>query len=261
MNDPDTENFRSSYASTYDALYKEKDYEAECDFLEALFRRYSGKDIKRLLDMGCGTGGHAIPLARRGYKVSGIDRSAEMVAIAEEKAASQGLSDRIRFETGNIRSADLKNTFDAAICMFAVIGYQTSNDDLFATLQTVRSHLKPKGLFICDFWYGPAVLKQRPAERIKFFHQEEDRILRIASPEIDTQKNLATISYHLLRLRGIQLIEETQELHQMRYLFQPEMEFFFTQSKMELIHFCPFMDVGGEVNEDTWNVTAVARVV
>ena len=48
--------------------------------------------------------------------------------------------------------------------MFAVIGYQTSNDELFAALQTVRRHLKPKGLFICDFWYGPAVLKQRPTK-------------------------------------------------------------------------------------------------
>ena len=99
----DTKNFRSTYASTYDVLYKEKNYEAECDFLEELFRRYSGKDIKRLLDMGCGTGGHAIPLARRGYKVSGIDRSPEMVAIAKQKAGAQGLSDRIRFETGNIQ--------------------------------------------------------------------------------------------------------------------------------------------------------------
>ena len=64
-----------------------------------------------------------------------------------------------------------------------------------------------------------------------------------------------------MRLRGVQLVEETQELHQMRYLFQPEMEFFLSQSKMKLIHFCPFMDVDGEVNEDTWNVTAVAQAV
>ncbi len=254
-------NFRTTYASTYDLLYKEKNYEAECDFLEELFRRYNGKDIKHLLDMGCGTGGHAIPLARRGYKVSGIDHSPEMVAIAKQKAEAQGLSDHIRFETGNIRNAELKNIFDAVICMFAVIGYQTSNDDLFATLQTVRNHLKPKGLFICDFWYGPAVLKQRPSERIKFLHEEEDRIIRIASPEIDTQKNLATISYHLLRLRGVQLVEETQELHQMRYLFQPEIEFFLSQSRMKLVHICPFMQLNDAVSEDTWNVTAVAQAV
>lgn len=211
--------------------------------------------------MGCGTGGHAIPLARRGYKVHGIDRSSEMTAIAKEKALAQGLSDRTRFETSDIQDVNLKNKFDAVICMFAVIGYQISNDELFAALQNVRKHLKPKGLFICDFWYGPAVLKQRPCEKIKILHEEEDRILRIARPEIDTQKNVVAVSYHLLRLRGIQLIEESQELHQMRYLFRPEMEFFLFQSGMKLLCFCPFLKPNEPVGEDTWNVTAVAQSV
>jgi SAM-dependent methyltransferase len=242
-------------------LYKEKDYEAECDFLEDIFRRHNKHKIKHILDLGCGTGGHAIPLARRGYKVHGIDRSPEMTVIAKEKAGAQGLSDRIRFETGNIRDINLKNKFDAVICMFAVIGYQISNDELFAALQTVRKHLKPKGLFICDFWYGPAVLKERPTERIKILHEEEDRILRIARPEIDIEKNIVSVSYHLLRLKGVQLVEETQELHQMRYLFQPEMEFFLAQAGMKLLDFCPFMRPRETVSEDTWNVTAIAQAI
>jgi SAM-dependent methyltransferase len=184
-----------------------------------------------------------------------------MTVIAKEKAESQGLSDLVRFETGNIQDINLKNKFDAVICMFAVIGYQISNDDLFAALQTVRNHLKPKGLFICDFWYGPSVLKQRPVERIKILHEEENRILRIARPEIDIQKNIVSVSYHLLRLKGLQLVEETQELHQMRYLFQPEMEFFLLQSGMKLLDFCPFMRSDEAVSEDTWNVTAVAQAI
>jgi len=182
-----------------------------------------------------------------------------MVAIAKAKTEAEGLSDHMWFETGNIQNVNLKDTFDAVICMFAVIGYQTSNEDLFSTLQTVRTHLKPKGLFICDFWYGPAVLKQRPTERIKSLHEEEDRILRIARPEIDTQKNIVSVSYHLLRLRGMQLVEETQELHQMRYLFKPEMEFFLSKSGMKLLHFCPFMKSDEIINDETWNVTAIVQ--
>jgi len=242
-------------------LYKEKNYEAECDFLEELFRSHNKHNIKHILDMGCGTGGHAIPLALRGYKVHGIDRSTEMVAIAKEKAEAQGLSDQTWFETGDIQSVNLKKNFHAVICMFAVIGYQISNDELFAALQTVRKHLKPKGLFICDFWYGPAVLKHRPVERIKFLHEEEDRILRIARPEIDMQKNVVAVSYHLLRLRGIQLMEETQEVHQMRYLFQPEVEYYLASSGMKLLHFCPFMKPDEAVSEDTWNVAAIAQAI
>jgi SAM-dependent methyltransferase len=254
-----TMNFCSTYASTYDALYKEKNYEAECDFLEEIFHHYSRQPIKRVLDLGCGTGSHALPLVQRGFTVHGVDRSAEMISIAKQKSQSQGLNDHIQLETADIRNVTLHTTFDAVICMFAVLGYQISNDDLFAALQTARRHLKPKGLFICDFWYGPAVLGQRPAERIKTIHEGEDRIIRIARPEIDIQKNVVTISYHLLRLRGVQLIEETQEVHQMRYLFQPEIEFMMKQAGLDLLHFCPFMKPEETANEETWNVTAIAQ--
>jgi SAM-dependent methyltransferase len=242
-------------------LYKEKDYEAECDFLEELFRRYHGRGIKNILDLGCGTGGHALPLARRGYKVHGIDLSVTMTAIAKDKANVQGLSERIWFETGNIQNVNLGKKFDAVICMFAVIGYQISNEELFAVLQNVRKHLKPKGLFICDFWYGPAVLKERPTERIKILNEKEDRIMRIARPEIDTQKNVVVVSYHLLRLRGIKLLEETRESHEMRYLFKPEIDFMLSQAGMQLVHFCPFGSPEQEAGEETWNVAAIAQAV
>jgi SAM-dependent methyltransferase len=184
-----------------------------------------------------------------------------MISIAKQKLQSQGLTNHGQFETADIRDVNLHMTFDAVICMFAVLGYQISNDDLFATLQNVRKHMKPKGLFICDFWYGPAVLNERPVERIKTIKEGEDRLIRIARPEIDTQKNVVTISYQLLRLRGLQLVEETQELHQMRYLFQPEIEFFLARSNMKLLHFCPFMQLEKVADEKTWNVAAVAQAI
>jgi hypothetical protein len=145
--------------------------------------------------------------------------------------------------------------------MFAVLGYQTSNEGLFATLVNARRHLAKGGLFVCDFWYGPAVLRDRPAERIKSISGEEDRIIRIARPELDAQQNVVTVSYHLLRLRGVQLVEETQELHQMRYLFQPEIEFFLSQAEMKLLQICPFMRPDEALGEETWNVAAVAKAL
>jgi SAM-dependent methyltransferase len=184
-----------------------------------------------------------------------------MVDIAKDKAEEQDLSDFVMFEIGNIQDMNFKKKFDAVICMFAVIGYQISNDTLFSTLQTVHRHLRPKGLFICDFWYGPAVLKQRPVERVKLLSKEENRILRIARPEIDTQENVVTVSYHLLRLRDMQLVEETQEVHQMRYLFKPEMEFMLSQAGLRLVHFCPFERPDEKAGEETWNVAAVAQAV
>jgi predicted TPR repeat methyltransferase len=53
------------YAKYYDLLYQEKNYEEECDFIEQVFRGFSKLKVKSILELGCGTGGHAIPLARR----------------------------------------------------------------------------------------------------------------------------------------------------------------------------------------------------
>ena len=80
--------FGCGYADQYDLLYSDKDYEAECDLLEEVFRRYGTGPVQTILDLGCGTGSHALLLARRGYQVTGVDRSQEMLAQARQKAAS-----------------------------------------------------------------------------------------------------------------------------------------------------------------------------
>jgi SAM-dependent methyltransferase len=261
LNFKNTSNLFDRYAGVYDALYREKDYEGECDFLEEIFRRYSAGDLKHLLDMGCGSGGHAIPLARRGYQVFGIDRSPQMIAIARRKGQTPELSERLRFEVADAQNAELGETFDAVICMFAVLSYQTSNENLLATLRTVRKHLKPEGLFICDFWYGPAVLYQRPTERAKIINDGQDRIIRLVRPTIDTQTNTVTVLYYLFRLRNNQLIEEAEETHVMRFLFQPEIEFFMAHAGLRLVHFCPFLEFDRCASEATWNVTAIAQII
>ena len=249
------------YANVYDSLYSNKDYESECDFLENIFRQFGQENVSNILDLGCGTGGHAIPLAQRGYKVLGIDRSARMLDIARQKVEDVQLSEKIQFEAANIQHLKLKKTFDIVICMFAVLSYQISNTELFSTIKAVRRHLKPDGLFICDFWYGPAVLSQRPEDRVKSVRYGDDRIIRIVKPEIDTQKNVVKVHYEILRLRGERLIEELRESHAMRFMFKPEIEFYFNQTGFSLVHFCPFADFEKEVSEATWNVVTISRAI
>src|SRR4029077_11778373 len=80
------EPFGASYSLAYDALYRDKDYVSECDFVEAAIRRHgSGGDHRKVLDLGCGTGGHSIELARRGYTVRGVDLSPHMLSVARAK--------------------------------------------------------------------------------------------------------------------------------------------------------------------------------
>jgi len=248
-----------AYANVYDALYRDKDYTLECDFLESIFRHFGMAHTENILDLGCGTGGHAIILAERGYQVLGVDRSAKMLAIAQQKAAAAELSDRVQLVEADIQDYRLNRTFDIVICMFAVLGYQTSNAEVFATLKSARQHVRTGGLFICDFWYGPAVLSQRPAERVMHAGDDRERVIRLVKPEIDTQHNVVKVHYDVLCLQGERLVEEFQESHAMRYFFKPEIEFFMNQAGFRLVHLCPFADFKNRPSEASWNVAAVSQ--
>lgn len=119
--------FGKEYALAYDYLYKDKDYEKECDFIGRVFKKFSGR-VETILDLGCGTGGHALILAKRGYEVLGVDCSQEMLDIAITKAGKRNLS--IEFIRDDITDIRLHRKFDAVISMFAVMSYQTTNSAL-----------------------------------------------------------------------------------------------------------------------------------
>src|SRR2546426_1685446 len=97
--------FGHSYAEMYDALYSSKDYEGECNRLEAAFR-LTQRDVRSVLDLDCGTGSHAIPLARQGYRVHGVDRSADMLQRARGDTTQIG-GPELQFAVGHFRTVRL----------------------------------------------------------------------------------------------------------------------------------------------------------
>lgn len=115
--------FKQGYADQYDLFYGDKDYESECDLLERVFKRYSKEPVHTILDLGCGTGNHSIPLACRGYEVHGVDLSENMLAHALKKSQSGKINHPPVFSQGDVRSVDLGKQFDAVLMMFAVLGY------------------------------------------------------------------------------------------------------------------------------------------
>ena len=248
--------FGAVYADAYDEIYRDKDYAGECDLVERVFREHASGPLRRVLDLGCGTGGHAALLAERGYDVVGVDRSAEML----ERARARGGA--ARFQVGDIARVDVGETFDAALIMFAVLGYLTQTVDVQAALCTARRHLRAGGLLFFDVWYGPAVLAQRPSERIKVIDTADGgTLIRAASSELDARRDVCTVSYRLWRLRGSQLLGEVTERHAMRYFFEPELEGMLRSADFELQRIAGFPELDMEPSERTWNVAVVARAV
>lgn len=248
--------FRKDYASSYDSLYHDKPYEKECSFMESLFKKYT-KKVKTILDLGCGTGGHAVILARRGYEVTGVDRSDEMLASAGKKAKKAGR--KIDFHRSSIQSLNLNKKFDAVIAMFAVISYQTENEDLAVALETVEKHLKPGGIFIFDAWNGLAVIADHPGQRIKEVESGKDRIIRIANAKIDVLSHIAYINFKVLTLKQGTLVSETEEMHNLRFLFPQEIRYFLQTAGFSKVNFCPFLESEKKLRGSDWNMTVIAR--
>ncbi|PZV14493.1 MAG: SAM-dependent methyltransferase [Pseudanabaena sp.] len=250
-----------NYASYYDLIYRDKDYEGESQFIHRLIQTH-GPNALNILELGCGTGNHAALLAKNGYQIYGVDFSEEMLSKARRRLAELPLelASKLKFYQGDIRKIRLNQTFDAVLSLFHVISYQTTNEDLLETFVTVKKHLKPGGIFIFNVWYGPAVLTEKPEVRIKQMENEEIIVTRIAEPVIHPNENLVDVNYQItIRDKTSNAVEEMHETHRMRYLFKPEINLLLNEFGLNLIDSLEWM-TGCEVGFNTWDVCFIATI-
>jgi SAM-dependent methyltransferase len=208
-----------------------------------------------VLDIGCGTGAHALILAERGYSVTGVDLSASMLRVARRKADAAGAE--IEFVEGDARSFDVGQTFDAATFFFAVLGYQQTNTSVRAALGTARRHLRDGGVLFADIWNGPGVIADPPGTRTRVIETEDGPVTRIVSSELDVRRQIARVHYRLER-EGREPAEET---HVMRFFFPQELELFLELEGFELVSLSPADSLDGDAGREDWTALAIARAV
>jgi 2-polyprenyl-3-methyl-5-hydroxy-6-metoxy-1,4-benzoquinol methylase len=133
-----------NYADSYDRESFTRGTQGEVDFIE---KELNYDKRLRILDVGCGTGRHAIELARRGYSVTGVDLSESQLNKAKEKAAAANV--RIDFQKADARELNFQSEFDAVLILcegaFSLMETDAMN---FRILQNVERALKPGGKFI-----------------------------------------------------------------------------------------------------------------
>jgi SAM-dependent methyltransferase len=134
------------FATHYDKfMWKYVDYKGWVDYVERVFRHYR-QIVHTVLDVACGTGIPSILLARRGYRVVGVDRSPEMLAVLESNRGDLPIS-TVR---SDIRDFALPEPADAAISLYDSINYLLVEEDLVRCFTSVRRALKPGALFVFD---------------------------------------------------------------------------------------------------------------
>ena len=253
--------FSEVYAGQYDGLYSSKNYQSECDLIEKAVNRFATSKPLTLLDVGCGTGGHAIEMIQRGYAVTGVDLSQSMLDRAVEKSRLQLTSNSPRWLCADIRNFEADDQFDLAIMMFAVIGYLTTNSDVLAGLRNIRRHLKPNALLICDFWNGPSVLAVRPVDRIREVQTQDGKVIRAASTTLDIAKHTADVTFKLWTLENSQLVRESCETHHLRYFFPMEFELFLSNAGFQLKSLSAFPSLDNPLTSESWNAFAVCSAI
>jgi len=202
------------FGEYYDLIYREiVDYEKECGVLERLFARFSRKTVETVLDVGCGTGSHALILSRRGYGVTGIDISETMIAVAKRKAENE--RSEADFLVQDMRNLRLDKTFDCAICMFGGFGYVLTHRDLVSLFTGLSRHLVREGLFIFEFW-NVGGLKQSPYKSWVKSQDENLTLYRLSESNFDPQTNVLNIDMHFLVIREGRLAETFTEAHKLR---------------------------------------------
>ena len=192
-------------AAMYDALMDDVDYEAWADYIDRMLQKHGGPG-KRLLDLGCGTGCISIPLAQRGYQVTGVDISEEMLAAAREK--SRALQLGIDWRKQDLISLQLfdeagnEMVFDAAIATFDVFNHLTEPEDLQMLFHTLNPLLADKGVLLFDV-QTPYKLREYLGNHIFTLHRDDVEYMWENHFDEETQICTMNITFFLRQANGL----------------------------------------------------------
>lgn len=247
------------HAELYDLFYGTKPYAAEVNYLHGLLQRFSGQPVRRVLDIACGTGSHAIELERLGYDVVGSDLSQDMLSRARQKARETG--SKIRFEQQDMRSLDVATRpFDAVLCLFDAIGHVETTAAIKQTFRAVHRHLGEGGLFVLEFWHAAAMAGRHDPQRVRKFSTERGEVLRLSSTTVDLASQCATVEHAIYDLRSDGTYQTAVERQTNRFFSLQEMSELLDDCGFDMVKYYSGYSADEVLSPDTWHIVLVARL-
>jgi SAM-dependent methyltransferase len=142
--------YEQSFGKDYLLIYNHRKRQDAAEEIAKMIVWLNLPSQSKVLDLCCGTGRHAIALADAGYRVTGVDLSAELL----QEARAADMDNRIRWIESDMRNLPFKESterFDAVLNLFTSIGYFEEDSEHLKVLEQVRLALKPEGRFIIDY--------------------------------------------------------------------------------------------------------------
>lgn len=166
----------------------------------------------------------------------------------------KGKENKLSFSKSSIAELNLEQKFDVIVSLFHVLSYHNSNNDVIRFFEAVKKHLRDNGIFIFDFWYGPAVLTDLTTIRVKRLEDESIKVTRIAEPYLHAEENIVDVNYDLfIEDKKNGSIVEMKELHKMRYFFDTELELILERLGFKLLCKYEWM-TNNNPDFNSWNV-------
>jgi SAM-dependent methyltransferase len=194
--------FDDDYLRIYRAMISPELTAGEVDFLEAALALPAGGEV---LDVACGYGRHAIGLARRGYRVTGVDFNPHYLEAAGRDATAAGAETAARWVMADMRALPFERDFDGVYSYFTSFGY-FSDEENERVLAGVARALRPGGRFLLDVLNRDWILTH-PQQRV--WNPLEDGSLLMEETSLDLRRSLVlNRQIHVAPQSGAQITKE-----------------------------------------------------
>ena len=244
-----------SIARVYDLLNADVDYGAWADFIEKCFERYLEEKPTLVLDLACGTGRMTRELASRGYDMTGVDGSAEMLSEAMYSYDSKG----ILYLMQDMRELELYGTVGATVCCLDSINYLLDIEEVKKTFSLVHNYLDPDGLFIFDV-NSPYKFENIYGNNAYILEDDDGEVYCGWQNFYDRKSRMCDFYLSLFELTEDDTYERSDEHHVERCYSYNELKEALTASGMELLGvFSDFEFNKIKLESDIWYVVARAK--
>ena len=218
-----------AFASVYDIFMEQVEYDQWLNHIHAIWEKF-GLQPKTVIDLGCGTGSIALPLAKEGYDVIGVDLSPEMLTEAGHKAMEEGVS--VRFACQDMTELELGEEADCILSLCDSMNYLTEDGQLEDAFKSIAQHMKQESLFLFDLnteYKFKEVLGQN------VFGSAEEHAAYIWENDYDEEEKINEyyVSFFIENEDG--LYERIEEFHYERAYSMEEIEEGLQAAGMELV--------------------------
>jgi SAM-dependent methyltransferase len=227
------------------------------------YQQFAARCGSPILELGCGTGRVLLPLARQGYRVTGIDASAEMLERARAKIVAEDLGERVTLAQQEMAGLNLDERFNMAFAALNSFAHLHTTEEQLQALARMQHHLNPGGLLILDMFnpdMGRLLDARGQVALAKVIREpnQDHRLMRFYSEEVDLGRQLIHTTYIVDEIDAEGNVRRTLFPFTLRYIFRYELELLLRHAGFEVEAIYGSYDLD-DFSGDSEKMIAVAR--